>query len=176
MFYPPVMILLRLLLALGIFPKTGGLRRAYQRVRDGGAPFERNNSDEKLVDITDVDENNVSSAWNAIISLAALVGGTILFGNDLLHGIIIVLIIQFLLYVISKRMTVGEYFDHFFAGAKGMTSIAIVVGFGLMLSAAAFFCAALFEYKKAFCPQDRKLFFVISCRSVFLKAGANPSR
>lgn len=31
-------------------------------------------------------------------------------------------------------MTVGEYFDHFFNGAKGMTSIAIVVGFGLMLS------------------------------------------
>ena len=51
MFYPLVMILLSLLLALGIFPKTGGLRRAYQRVRDGGAPFERNNSDEKLVDI-----------------------------------------------------------------------------------------------------------------------------
>ncbi len=143
MFYPPVMILLRLLLALGIFPKTGGPRRAYQRVRDGGAPFERNNSDEKLVDITDVDENNVSSAWNAIIPLAALVGGTILFGNDLLHGIIIALIVQFLLYVISKRMTVGEYFDHFFAGAKGMTSIAIVVGFGLMLSAAAFLLCGL---------------------------------
>lgn len=143
MFYPLVMILLRLLLALGIFPKTGGLQRAYQRVRDGGAPFERNNSDEKLVDITDVDENNVSSAWNAIIPLAALVGGTILFGNDLLHGIIIALIIQFLLYVISKRMTVGEYFDHFFAGAKGMTSIAIVVGFGLMLSDAAFLLCGL---------------------------------
>ena len=143
MFYPPVMILLSLLLALGIFPKAGGLRRAYQRVRDGGAPFERNNSDEKLVNITDVDENNVSSAWNAIIPLAALVGGTILFGNDLLHGIIIALIVQFLLYVISKRMTVGEYFDHFFAGAKGMTSIAIVVGFGLMLSAAAFLLCGL---------------------------------
>ena len=61
-------------------------------------------------------------------------GGIVLFDNDLLHGIIIALIVQFLLYVISKRMTVGEYFDHFFAGAKCMTSIAIVVGFGLMLS------------------------------------------
>ena len=40
-------------------------------------------------------------------------------------------------------MTVGEYFDHFFAGAKGMTSIAIVVRFGLMLSAAAFLLCGL---------------------------------
>ena len=134
MFYPLAMMLLSLLLALGVFPKVGGLKRAYQRVQSGGAPFEQNASAEKLVDIADVDENNVSSAWNAIIPLAALVGGTVLFDNDLLHGIIIALIVQFLLYVISRRMTVGEYFDHFFAGAKGMTSIAIVVGFGLMLS------------------------------------------
>ena len=134
MFYPLAMMLLSLLLALGVFPKVGGLKQAYQRVQSGGAPFEQNASAEKLVDIADVDESNVSSAWNAIIPLAALVGGTVLFDNDLLHGIIIALIVQFLLYVISKRMTVGEYFDHFFAGAKGMTSIAIVVGFGLMLS------------------------------------------
>ena len=31
-------------------------------------------------------------------------------------------------------MTVGEYFARFFSGVKGMTTIAVVVGFGLMLS------------------------------------------
>ena len=134
MFYPLAMMLLSLLLALGVFPKVGGLKQAYQRVQSGGAPFEQNASAEKLVDIADVDESNVSSAWNAIIPLAALVGGTVLFDNDLLHGIIIALIVQFLLYVISKRMTVGEYFDHFFAGAKGLTSIGVK---------AFYFCEAL---------------------------------
>ena len=134
MFYPLAMILLSLLLALGAFPRVGGLKQAYRRVASGGAPFEQSGSAEKLVDIADVDEDNVSSAWNAIIPLAALVGGTVLFDNDLLHGIIIALVVQFLLYVLRRRMTVGEYFSHFFAGAKGMVSIAIVVGFGLMLS------------------------------------------
>ena len=61
-------------------------------------------------------------------------GGTVLFDNDLLHGIIVCLVVQFLLYVIQKRMTVGEYFARFFSGVKGMTTIAVVVGFGLMLS------------------------------------------
>lgn len=89
MFYPLAMMLLSLLLALGAFPKVGGLKQAYRRVESGGAPFEQSGSAEKLVDIANVDEDNVSSAWNAIIPLAALVGGTVLFDNDLLHGIII---------------------------------------------------------------------------------------
>lgn len=94
MFYPLCMILLSLLLALGAFPRIGGLKRAYQRVRKGGATFEQDEKAEKLVDIADVDESNVSSAWNAIIPLAALVGGTVLFDNDLLHGIVITLIVH----------------------------------------------------------------------------------
>lgn len=134
MFYPLAMMLVSLLLALGWFPKVGMLRQAYHRVASGGAAFEPGEKGEKLVDIDEVDEHNVSSAWNAIIPLAALVGGTVLFDNDLLHGIVIALVVQFLLYVLRRRMTVGEYFSHFFAGAKGMVSIAIVVGFGLMLS------------------------------------------
>lgn len=110
------------------------LRQAYHRVASGGAAFEPGEKGEKLVDIDEVDEHNVSSAWNAVVPLAALVGGTVLFDNDLLHGIIVCLVVQFLLYVIQKRMTVGEYFARFFSGVKGMTTIAVVVGFGLMLS------------------------------------------
>ena len=34
---------------------------------------------EKLVDIPDVDESRVSSAWNAIVPLAVLVGAEVLY-------------------------------------------------------------------------------------------------
>lgn len=134
MFYPLAMILLSLLLALGVMPRVGVLKQSYLRVESGGAPFEPGAAGERLVDMADVDENRVSPAWNAIIPLLALVLGTILFDNDLLHGIIIALIVQFLLYVPQRIMTVGEYFGHFFSGVKSMTSIAVIVGFGLMLS------------------------------------------
>ena len=75
-----------------------------------------------------------TSLLASLLVLVPLVGGTVLFDNDLLHGIIVCLVVQFLLYVIQKRMTVGEYFARFFSGVKGMTTIAVVVGFGLMLS------------------------------------------
>lgn len=136
MFYPLAMMLLCLLLALGVFPKLGVLKQAYQRVRGGGPAFEKDEKSEKLVDIDDVDESKVSSAWNAIVPLAVLVGGTILFDNDLIHGMVLAIIAQFLLYTIQKIMTMGQFFEHFFNGAKGMTSLAIVVCFGFMLSEA----------------------------------------
>ena len=135
MIYPLCMILLCLLLALGVFPKIGPLRKAYARVR-GGPAFERDEKAEKLVDIADVDESRVSPAWNAVVPLAVLVGGTILFDNDLAHGMVLAILAQLLLYVPQKLMTVGQFFEHFFNGAKGMTSLAIVVGFGFMLSEA----------------------------------------
>ena len=61
MFYPLAMMLVSLLLALGWFPKVGMLRQAYHRVASGGAAFEPGEKGEKLVDIDEVDEHNVSS-------------------------------------------------------------------------------------------------------------------
>ena len=136
MLYPLCMMLLCLLLAVGAFPKLGPLKQAYQRVRSGGPAFEKKEKAEKLVDIPDVDESRVSPAWNAVVPLAVLVGGTILFGNDLVHGMVLAIIAQFLLYVPQRIMTVKQFFEHFFNGAKGMTSLAIVVCFGFMLSEA----------------------------------------
>ena len=49
---------------------------------------------------------------------------------------LLAIIAQFLLYVPQKIMTVKQFFEHFFNGAKGMTSLAIVVCFGFMLSEA----------------------------------------
>ena len=109
MLYPLCMMLLCLLLAVGVFPKLGPLKQAYQRVRSGGPAFEKKEKAEKLVDIADVDESRVSPAWNAVVPLAVLVGGTILFGNDLVHGMVLAIIAQFLLYVPQRIMTMKQF-------------------------------------------------------------------
>lgn len=74
MLYPLCMMLLCLLLAVGVFPKLGPLKQAYQRVRSGGPAFEKKEKAEKLVDIADVDESRVSPAWNAVVPLALSMG------------------------------------------------------------------------------------------------------
>ena len=134
MFFPLLMLVLCLLLIFGLFPKVGEMKRAYQRVENGGPALLIDEKADKLVDVGSVDEEKVSSALTAIIPLVVLIAGVLLCDNDLLHGLVLALLAQFVLYVGQKIMTLAEFFENFFNGAKSMTSLAIVIGFGFILS------------------------------------------
>lgn len=134
MFFPLLMLVLCLLLIFGLFPKVGEMKRAYQRVENGGPALLIDEKADKLVDVGSVDEEKVSSALNAIIPLVVLIAGVLLCDNDLLHGLVLALLAQFVLYVGQKIMTLAKFFENFFNGAKSMTSLAIVIGFGFILS------------------------------------------
>ncbi len=134
MFFPLLMLLLCLLLIFGLFPKVGEMKRAYRRVENGGPALLIDEKADKLVDVGSVDEEKVSSALNAIIPLIVLIAGVLLHDNDLLHGLVLALIAQFILYVGQRIMSLAEFFENFFNGAKSMTSLAIVIGFGFILS------------------------------------------
>ncbi|MCI5534131.1 MAG: hypothetical protein MR440_05090 [Firmicutes bacterium] len=134
MFFPLLMLVLCLLLIFGLFPKVGEMKRAYQRVENGGPALLIDEKADKLVDVGSVDEEKVSSELNAIIPLVVLIAGVLLCDNDLLHGLVLALLAQFVLYVGQKIMTLAEFFENFFNGAKSMTSLAIVIGFGFILS------------------------------------------
>lgn len=135
MFYPLLMILMTLLIAAGIVPKLGNLRKAYMRVKEGGPAF-LDEGMENLVDIGSVEAAKPSSAINALLPIAVLVAGVLICDNDLIYGLILALMCQFVLYIPQKLMTISEFFETFFNGAKGMTTIGIVVFLGFTLSAA----------------------------------------
>ncbi len=137
MFFPLLMILLCLLLIFGLFPKIGEMKRAYRRVENGGPALLIDEKADQLVDVAAIDETKISSAANAILPMAALIAGVLIFDNDLLHGLLLallVLLVQFVLYLAQKLMSIAEFFEHFFDGVKSMTSLAVVIGFGFMLS------------------------------------------
>lgn len=134
MFFPLLMILLCLLLILGLFPKVGEMKRAYERMSEGGPALLIDERADQLVDVAPIDETKISSAWNAILPMAALIAGVLIFDNDLLHGLLLALLVQFVLYLAQGLMNVAEFFEHFFDGVKSMTSLAVVIGFGFMLS------------------------------------------
>ena len=64
MFFPLLMLVLCLLLIFGLFPKVGEMKRAYQRVENGGPALLIYEKADKLVDVGSVDEEKVSSALN----------------------------------------------------------------------------------------------------------------
>ncbi len=134
MFFPLLMLLVCLLLAAGLFPKVGEMKQAYKRVENGGAALVHDEKADQLVDVSVLDESKVSSALNAIIPLVFLIIGVLMYDNDLLYGIVLALIAQFVLYVGQRIMSVAEFFEKFLEGAKSMNTLAIVIGFGFMLS------------------------------------------
>lgn len=136
MFFPLLLMALCLLLALGLFPKVGNLKRAYDRVAAGGPALLEEEKSRALVDLGGPEEGEKSSALNAAVPLAALVGGVLYFGNDMIHGLLLALLTQLVMYVGQRLMTFSEFLDCFFEGAKSMTSLAIVVCLSFMLSQA----------------------------------------
>ena len=136
MFYPMIIVAMMLLIALGLFPKIGTLKESYERVHQGGPTFLEEKGSKSLVNM-EMDENQKpSSAINAIIPMAAMVLGVLIFDNDLAHGALLAIAVQFILYVGQKVMTVEEFFDKALDGAKSMCALSIITCFGFTLSQA----------------------------------------
>lgn len=134
MFYAVITVILCLLIAAGVFPKLGTLKKSYERVEDGGPPLLVEEGSRSLVDIEMAENQSASSIFNIIIPIVVLVAGVMIFDHDLIMGIIIAVIVQFLMYTVQKVMTVGEFFENFFEGAKSMCTLAIVIFFGFILT------------------------------------------
>lgn len=134
--FPLMTIILCLLLAIGILPKAGNLKQAYQRIQAGGPALPSDKHEKPLIDLGELDENKVSSPLNLFIPLFFAIGGTIYFDNNLAIGMILTIMSQFILYIPQKIISPGAFFDHFFAGASSMLTIIIVIFFGFTLSSA----------------------------------------
>lgn len=135
MFYPIILILISLLLAVGLFPKLGYMKTAYERVEAGG-PTLYDEGGENLVGIGAIDDVEPSSALNALIPIIVLISGVLICDNNMISGLILALAAQFLLYIPQRVMKVSDFFEHFLNGAKGMTSIGVIIFLGFTLSTA----------------------------------------
>ncbi len=134
MIFPLMSIALCLLLALGLFPKFGNLKLAYQRVADGGQTYVLEADEKPLVDFGKPDENNITSPLNLFLPLICVIGGTLYFDKNLAIGLILAIICQFFVYIIPRKMSVSKFFDCFFEGAGSMLMINIIIFFGFTLS------------------------------------------
>ena len=134
MFYAIITVIMCLLIAVGVIPKVGVLKHSYERVEKGGPTLLKEEGTKSIVTIESSDNVSASTVFNIIVPIAVLVAGVMIFDHDLIMGIVLALISQFLLYTLQKVMTVGQFFDNFFEGAKSMCTLAIVIFFGFILN------------------------------------------
>lgn len=134
MFYPILLILLCLLLAVGWFPKIGLLKKAYERVDAGGPALIHEKNEKALVDLGEYDETNISSPANILVPMLVIIAGGIYFDRNMLLGLILGIVCQFMLYIPGKTMKMEQFFDHMFAGASSMLPLLMILFFGYVLN------------------------------------------
>ncbi|GAB1476415.1 Na+/H+ antiporter NhaC family protein [Bacillota bacterium] len=136
MFFPIFTIIVCVLVALGIIPKIGLLKKSYDRVAQGGDVLVKENQGVSIVDLDISVEKNPSSPLNFIIPIIVMVLVTMLYDNDLVHGLFAAIAVQGLMYISQKLMTSVEFVSNCFEGAKTMSNIAIIVFFAFILNSA----------------------------------------
>lgn len=138
MFFPIIAILVCLLVALGVIPKVGLIKKAYERV-DAGGPLltEEAAGGSSIVNMEGGSEDvKPSSPLNFIIPIVVLIVVMIICDNSVVHGIIAALIVQLILYLAQRIMTLSEFMDTLFEGITGMASLAFLICFAYILGSA----------------------------------------
>ncbi len=136
MFYPILMAALCMLLALGLIPKVGALKQSYERINSGGPLLPSEKGSASIVNLEMENEVKESSALNIIVPVVVMIAVVLIYDNDLVHGIFACIATQCLMYVGGKIMSLSQFVDSFYEGAKSMCSMAVLVCFSFTLSAA----------------------------------------
>lgn len=138
MFFPIIILIVGILLAIGVIPEVGVLKRASERVKNGG-PIIPDASGLDMADKTDIetagaDDDTPKRMINFFFPIAALLIGAAISGLDILVGIIISLVLTFILFVVQKIVTPAEYIgDILCGGMRDMVMLTALFATSLVL-------------------------------------------
>lgn len=122
-FYAWIAALIVPLVIVGVVPKIFGMKKAYQRVADGG-PLAPEGS-EKISILASDHEGNMEipkkpHMFNFFIPIICLVGFTILFDTDMEMGVLATLVVMFIMYMAQNIMSASEFWDIIIKGIQNM--------------------------------------------------------
>lgn len=141
MFFPIFAILICLLVAVGVIPKVGMLKKAYERVDAGGPVLVKEDTGASIINMSSEDEEGKEairpgSPWFFIIPILVMIIVMMICGQDVISGIIAAIATQGVLYIASKKMSLTDFVNGLLEGVGSMAGLAFVICFGYMLGIA----------------------------------------
>ncbi len=131
MFYPICAIVISLMLALGKFPKIGQLKRAYERVDQGGELLEG-----RVKTVKASGEAAASSPLNFLVPMAALIAGMVIFEQNIVIGMMAALVVMLIMYPAEGIIKWKDMFDTFMEGASTIMPLLITMYVTFIMEAA----------------------------------------
>lgn len=120
--YPIVAIIIIILFSVGLFPKIGGMKKAFDRVKETGKTYSDASRKYNMADEEEQDGN----VWNFIVPMAVLVVVAVVTG-DLVMAQIIALAVTLVMYLATKVMNFSEFWECFVKGFADMLPIIILI-------------------------------------------------
>lgn len=131
MFFPFIAIIVCFLVAVGIIPKVGPIKKAYQRVEAGGPIIPEDTSGGASIINLDnekpSEEIKPGSPWFFIIPIIVLIVVMFIRDSDVISGIIAAIVSQAVIYIASRRMTVTVFINNMLAGLTSMAGLAFII-------------------------------------------------
>ncbi|MCF0143704.1 MAG: hypothetical protein HUJ79_01105 [Firmicutes bacterium] len=136
MFFPIFAILICLLVAVGIIPKVGPLKKAYERVEAGGPLLVQEQVGASIISTEQNDDEEVQpgSPWFFIVPIIVLIVVMMICNQDVVSGIIAAVASQGVLYIATKRMSLTDFMNGVIEGVTSMAGLAFVIFFGYVLN------------------------------------------
>ncbi len=113
--YPMLIVLVAFLLAVGILPKIGPLRKLSKQMQEETEISEEHQHFDEKGQLLDF-----------IIPVVVLVG-VMLYTNDLVVAVLIAIAVCFALYIPRKKMKFDDFFKNFFEGVHSMIDILVIL-------------------------------------------------
>ncbi len=139
LFFPFTVMLVALLVILGVIPMFGKMKRAYQRVADGGPtkpPVEHRDSDGNIIEEEEEEIPEPRKHVNLlhfIVPIVAIMLCGWYYEWDMAYGITVGLLISFIFNIITKVFTVNDAKEVVTQGFGYMSEMCIMMAFGLVL-------------------------------------------
>lgn len=137
-FYPFLCVFFVLLVILGIVPKMGGIKKAYERVATTGQLWPessnmQNQGDElgevmgAITDNSKKEEKEVEPhLWTFVVPMAVVIVAA-LWLDDILYGVALGIAACFVLYLPTRVMSLSSFCDACYKGLEDMLFIAVVL-------------------------------------------------
>lgn len=106
------------LVIIGVIPKIGPMKKAYQRTLETGMTY--NKRSERFNTDTETQSQEKSSLWDFFLPMIALIAGTFYFDVDLLYGVIIATVVASAMYLVKRKITFNEFSEAFITGFADM--------------------------------------------------------
>lgn len=132
LFFNMIAMAVSLLVILGVIPKLGGIKKAYDRVEAGGSVYPEDNMTDAIEEKIEIKKG--VNLLSFIVPILALVAAAFYFDFDMMNGIMAAIVVEVILYVCQRVVRVSDIISIALEGIIDMVELTVILAVSLTMA------------------------------------------